>query len=136
MREIGDGRFAICSNVVDAQMLATLQHMQHTIDHVANVDKRASLTTCALDRKLNNIRLAARLRDEGLQPHDELRDHVLASHVRTVNVVRAKYHGALEKLASIIDQHKFTDDLAAAVGIPRIEYIGNTQWHILWRGYH
>ena len=57
----------------------------------------------------------------------ELRDHVLEAHVGAVDVVRAEDQHALEIFAAEIDRHQLADQLAAAVGIARVERIGDRQ---------
>src|ERR1700730_2666103 len=133
VRKIGDARFSDCSNVVDAQVLALIQYAHHAIDEIADVHKGASLTSRSLNRKVDHG-IAARLRGECLHSRYKLGDHMFGSHVGAVHIVRAEYHGAVEKLAAVIDEQQFADDLAPAIGIPRIEHIGHTQRHSFGRG--
>ena len=79
----------------------------------------------ALDGKAN-LSFWARL-GELAQAHRELRDDVLEAHVGPIDVVRPKDQRALEMLAAVVDHHHLADDLAGAVGEPRIVRIGHDE---------
>ena len=68
---------------------------------------------------------------EPVQAQRELRDDVLPAHVRAVDIVRAENENALEVLAAEIDRHQLADQLAAAVGIARVEHVGHEQRRVL-----
>ena len=122
--EIGDGDLVRGADVVDAEVLALLAHDHHAGHQIVDVAEAARLLAAALDRERQHA-VSDAARDGVLQAQRELRNDVLEAHVRAVDVVRPEDQHALELLAAVVDRHQLADDLAAAVGKPRVERIGN-----------
>src|ERR1039458_3465093 len=66
-----------------------------------------------------------------LHAADEFRNHVLPTHIRSVDIVRAKNYDSSEALTTVVQRDDLTDQLTCGVGIAWIERIGNAHWHRL-----
>ena len=122
---MGNGDFLGGADVIDAEMLALVAHHHDAGDKIVDEAEAARFLAGALDIELQ---VAARLlRPEFMHAQRELRNDMLEAHVGAVDIVRPEDQHALEIFAAVIDRHQLTDQLAAAVGVARIERIGDRQ---------
>jgi len=124
-RDIGDGDFLHRADVVDAQVLALGGENHQPVDEIVDVVEGAGLGPGSLDRKAD--RASGLFGGEPGEPQRELRQDVFPAHVGAVDVVRPEDQNPVEILAAVVDRQQFADDLAAAVGIARIQGIGHRE---------
>ena len=53
----------------------------------------------------------------------ELGNNVVAAHIWSIDIVRAKNNNPVKMLATVVDGKHLADDLGSGVGIPRIERV-------------
>src|SRR5262249_17276083 len=122
-REIGDLDLLGGADMIYAEVLPACPDNHDAPDQIADVTEAARFLPAALDWKRDRFGRAAFHRS--LQTKRKLRDHVLGSHVRSVDVVRPKDQHPIEVLAAVIEGHDLTDDFSGSVGIAGILRVGN-----------
>ena len=123
MREVADRNLLLGPDVVDAEPLPLFHDAEQRPGEIVDVDEGARLLAGPLDRKVDDaVRLPL---GAFLHAQDELRNHVLAPHVRAVHVVRPKDQRAVQVLASVVHRQQFADNLAATVREARVQDIGH-----------
>ena len=118
--------------MVDIQVCASFQDNGKSVGKVVDVHEGPGLRAVALNRK--RYRAARMFGCECGRPQNELRNDVLAAHVRSVHVVRANDEDALKVPPAVVQGHEFADDLAAAVGEARIQGVRNGKGRGFVRG--
>src|SRR5229473_3744653 len=82
-----NGDLLVCTDVVNAEVLALGDDLQHPVDQIVDVHEGARLVTAALNRKTDDPR---RLPAELAHPDGELRDNMVNAHVGPIDVMRAE----------------------------------------------
>ena len=122
-RKVGDADFFRCADVIDAEMLAFFTHHQDAGDEVVDEAEAARFLPAPLDfepDRAGRLFLCC-----GVEAQGELGYHVLPSHIGPVDIVRAENEHALEIFAAEIYRHQLADQLAAAIGIARVQRVGD-----------
>ena len=92
----GNGDFVARSDVVDFSMFASIKQDFEAVREIVDIYERPSFVARAEHAESDRARL---MLAKDVHPHDELRNHVLPTHVGTVDVVRSKYDHPLEMRA-------------------------------------
>jgi hypothetical protein len=117
-----DGNLLVGSHMIDVEMLAGGDEAQYPVDKIVDIDKGSRLISRSLNWERDGTRHCV---GKSMKATNELRDDMLVAHVRPVAIVGTKDDHPGEVLASIIDGQQFRNDLSAAIGIARIQYV----WH-------
>src|SRR5204863_1408259 len=99
--EVGNGDLFRSADMIDAEVLAALAHDHHPRDEIIDVTEAARLFSAPLDRKGERAGCRAGLS----QPHRELRNDVIETHVRAIDIMRTEDQHALEMLPAMVDGH-------------------------------
>ena len=109
--------------MINAEVLAFRSHDHDAGNKVIDETKTACFVAGALNFETESTSRLVCL--EPVQTQRELRDHVLESHVRAIDVVWPKDQHTLKKLAAEVDRHHLTDQFACTVAIAWIMRVGH-----------
>ena len=123
MGDIGNGKFFPGADVVDVAVGAFFEDEHEAVGEVVDVNEGAGFDAGALNGEGDGIvRVFA---GQLVKTEDELGDNVFKSHVGAEDVVGAKNEDTLEVFVAVVEDHEFTDNFAAGIGVAGVERVGD-----------